>query len=328
MKSQVEPLSEHRRVHSSDPDEARARVGEVFCPHGLEPAVRTESLRVRFNSVNYGAVGLNYLDYGGEVRIRPVELRSFVLVQIPLAGRALVKTGAEEVHSDVRTASVPNPDAALDMRWSAGNPQLIVRIDRAALEQQLRRMLGREPAQPVRLDTAMDLTTPIARSWLGTVDMLRADADADGPAALTHPTLRPQVEQLLISQLLLAQPNTASAELAGGPDPAPVPRTVRRAEQLIVDHAREQLTIEDIAEAVGVSVRALQEGFRRHLDTTPMARLREARLVGVHAELATADPAHATVSQVAADWGFFHLGRFAVAFRERFGESPSVTLRR
>lgn len=326
MNPQVEPLVEHRRVCSSDRDEARERVGEVFCPHGLEPIGGASELHMRFNSVNYGAVGLNYLDYGAEVRIRPVELRTFVLVQIPLAGRALVKTGVEEICSDVRTASVPNPDAPLDMQWLAGNPQLIVRIDRAAMEQQLRRMLGREPARPLRLDPAMNLTAPAARSWLGTVDMLRADAD--GTRCMAHPTLRPQIEQLLISQLLLAQPHTASGELSGPTGTAPVPRTIRRAEQLIVDHAREPLTIEDIAEAVGVSVRALQEGFRRHLDITPMARLREARLVGVHAELAAADAACVTVSAVAAGWGFCHLGRFSVAYRERFGESPSVSLRR
>lgn len=145
---------------------------------------------------------------------------------------------------------------------------------------------------------------------------------------MAHPALLGQIEQLLITQLLLAQPHTGSAEFADGTAPAPVPRTVRRAEQLIVDHAREPLTIEDIAEAVGVSVRALQEGFRRHFDTTPTARLREARLVGVHAELVAADPARVTVSAVAAGWGFWHLGRFSAAYRERFGEPPSVTLRR
>lgn len=326
MNALLEPLSAHSRVRSADADEARVRVGEVFCPHGLEPVTRSSALRVCFNSVNYGAVGLNYLDYGAAVRIRPQELRTFVLVQIPLAGRAMVRSGGHEIHSDRGTASVPDPDAPLDMRWQAGNPQLIVRIDRAVLEWQLRRLLGRDPARPLRLDPAMDLTTPAAQAWLNTVQLLRADAE--GPGAMGHPSLRPQIEQLLISQLLLAQPHSASGELAGSGEPAPVPRTVRRAEQLIVEHAREPLTIEDIAEAVGVSVRALQEGFRRHLDTTPTARLREARLVRVRAELVAADPARVTVSQVAADWGFFHLGRFSVAYRERFGESPSVSLRR
>ncbi|MGY2033149.1 helix-turn-helix domain-containing protein [Nocardia gipuzkoensis] len=61
----------------------------------------------------------------------------------------------------------------------------------------------------------------------------------------------------------------------------------------------------------------LQEGFRRYLDTTPTARLREARLVGVHNALAAADPTKTTVATVAADWGFWHLGRFSALYRRR-----------
>jgi AraC-like DNA-binding protein len=35
-----------------------------------------------------------------------------------------------------------------------------------------------------------------------------------------------------------------------------------------------------------------------------------------------------TVAAVAHRWGFAHLGRFASAYRCRFGEPPSDTLRR
>jgi AraC-like DNA-binding protein len=34
-----------------------------------------------------------------------------------------------------------------------------------------------------------------------------------------------------------------------------------------------------------------------------------------------------SVAEVAARWGFSHLGRFAAAYRKRYGESPSHTLR-
>lgn len=320
----TELLSEYRRVRSRDLDEARDGVGEVFCPHRLEPLGTSSRCAVQFNSVELGAVGLSYLSYGAPMRIRPQHLRSFVLVQIPLAGRAVVWTAGGEVASDPTVASVPDPDADLDMRWEEGNAQLIVRVDRAALETQLQRMLGRPPERPLRLATAMDLTTPAAVSWLATVNTLRADLD--GPGGLRHPTLQTLAEQLVMSQLLTAHAHSSSVALEGD-GTAAAPRTIRRAEQLIADHAREPLTVEDIAEAVGISVRALQEGFRRHLDTTPTARLREARLVGVRGELTAADPTRTTVSQVAADWGFWHLGRFAGQYRGRWGESPSETLR-
>jgi AraC-like DNA-binding protein len=320
-----ELLIDYPRVRSGDLDEARARVGEVFCPHRLEPLERPAQREIRFNSVQWGALRLSYLTYGFTVRIRPQHLQTFILVQIPLAGRGLVRTGAAEIPSDTRIASVPDPDADLDMCWEKETEQLIVRVDRAALETQVQRLLGRPLAKRLRMSTAMDLTTPAARSWLATVQMLRADLE--GPSGLQHPILQAQAERLVMSQLLTSLPNSAMEALHTAPSPA-TPRAIRRADQLIADHCKEPLTVEDLAEAVGVSVRCLQEGFRRYFDTTPTARLREARLSGVHADLSAADAARVTVSRLAAGWGFHHFGRFAATYKKRFGESPSETLRR
>jgi AraC-like DNA-binding protein len=47
----------------------------------------------------------------------------------------------------------------------------------------------------------------------------------------------------------------------------------------------------------------------------------------VREELKASGPDSVTVTQVAGRWGFVHLGRFASAYRRKFGESPSATLR-
>lgn len=92
------------------------------------------------------------------------------------------------------------------------------------------------------------------------------------------------------------------------------------------DHAAEELTVADIAEAVGVGVRALQEGFRRDLSTSPSAYLRDVRMKRADHELRLGDPASASVTQIDLRCGFVHLGRFSVEYRRRFGRSPSQTL--
>jgi len=57
-----------------------------------------------------------------------------------------------------------------------------------------------------------------------------------------------------------------------------------------------------------------------------MVALTRARLHHVRRDLLAARPG-ARVGDIAAAWGFSHLGRFAAAYRRRFGEPPSATLR-
>jgi AraC-like DNA-binding protein len=85
--------------------------------------------------------------------------------------------------------------------------------------------------------------------------------------------------------------------------------------------------VTDIARATNLSVRALEDGFRRHVGTTPMAYVRGVRLARAHDELVEAEPDATTAMAVAQRWGFTHYGRFAAQYRQRFGCSPSQTLR-
>jgi transcriptional regulator GlxA family with amidase domain len=59
-----------------------------------------------------------------------------------------------------------------------------------------------------------------------------------------------------------------------------------------------------------------------------MQYARGRRLDDVRQKLLTSDPATTQVTSVAMDYGFWELGRFAQAYRGRFGERPSETLRR
>ena len=52
------------------------------------------------------------------------------------------------------------------------------------------------------------------------------------------------------------------------------------------------------------------------------------RMQLAHRALVRADRSTATVTDVATAHGFWELGRFAVAYRSLYGESPSVTLSR
>ncbi len=69
-------------------------------------------------------------------------------------------------------------------------------------------------------------------------------------------------------------------------------------------------------------------GFRSHLECTPAAYIRTVRLERCRRDLQAALPGDASVTNVAAKWGFHNIGRFARLYRDCFGENPVDTLRR
>lgn len=106
-----------------------------------------------------------------------------------------------------------------------------------------------------------------------------------------------------------------------------LPGTLLDALNLIDTRAGLDLTIDDVAEAVGVSPRALQLTFRKHLDVTPMGYARGVRVAHAHDELRAAMPgAGVSVTRIALDWGFLNPSRFASYYRAAYGRSPHETL--
>jgi len=106
------------------------------------------------------------------------------------------------------------------------------------------------------------------------------------------------------------------------------PAYIRVADEFMEAYVREPITLLDIARAAGISIRTLQKGFQRYHGTTPMAALRNRRLLLSREELLRADPCNRNVTAVAMDCGFTHLSKFASLFKARFGECPSETLKR
>jgi AraC-like DNA-binding protein len=61
---------------------------------------------------------------------------------------------------------------------------------------------------------------------------------------------------------------------------------------------------------------------------SPIRYLWLRRMHLAHRALRAADPAASTVTEIATNHGFWELGRFSVAYRSLFGESPSASLHR
>ncbi|HEX8629122.1 MAG TPA: helix-turn-helix transcriptional regulator [Catenuloplanes sp.] len=207
---------------------------------------------------------------------------------------------------------------------SAGGSDLSwLRIESWALERHLETLLGRPVVGHVGLAPQVDLHRGPGRTFLPLFEFIVAQASA-ADSVLHHPMVAGALFEAVLTGMLLATDHPYQDALRQPARPAG-PRSVKRAVDAIQADPRQPYTAASLAELTGCGVRTLQAGFRLHLGMSPMTYLREVRLTRAHQDLRR-DPM-VGVAQVAARWGFTHLGRFAAAYAARYGTLPSHTRR-
>jgi transcriptional regulator GlxA family with amidase domain len=123
----------------------------------------------------------------------------------------------------------------------------------------------------------------------------------------------------MADQVLETRPSSATPALAI--------QRIRTVEEWVDANLANPITLGRLCAAAGVGDRYLGYAFRSHRGQTPMQFVSARRLAWVRRSLLESRPGD-SVTQLAHDAGFVHLGRFAVRYRNIYGESPSATLRR
>ena len=310
-------------IRTTDADQAVHEISAVFSNHQLAVLGPSEQLKVQLHARTTGLLTVADISHGTEVLVHPGELRSYYEINIPITGGTTSHCGTDEVESTPQRAAIFTPHKESRMRWSADCRQLAVKVGKDVLDSTLENLLGHPPDEIPEFPMGFDITTQPGRSWLKAVLLLRESIDNDAPDFVLRP-----LEDLVVGQLLAAQPNNFTGRLTGDPRP-PRPRTIARVIDFIEAEPGAAHTASGLAAVAGTSVRSLQAAFADHLGLTPMEYVRRVRLARCRQAFLTANPSdRQTVADIAFQNGFAHLPRFAAAYRKLYHESPSDTLRR
>jgi AraC-like DNA-binding protein len=312
-------------VSTSSLEEARDAVTRVYLPHALHSD--GPNLAMQLNAAHQKRFTLGFLAYGARTELRMPATESTYHVNLTTRGGTLAERedGQRAVTAADASGVVLLPDQHNTVRWTADAEQLILKIPRTRLESHLGDLIDRTVSGPIDFAFGFDLTTPRGRSLLTTVRFLARELDRPGGVA-DAPLAREQLEAFVMTQLLLAVPNSYTDALAGPVDRVRASR-LRPVLDHMETHADQPLTPGELAQVGCMSVRALHATFRHELGVSPMAHLRRIRLDRVRTELLRCTEPDARISDIAMRWGFFHPSRFAWQYRQRFGELPSDTLR-
>jgi AraC-like DNA-binding protein len=310
------------RCDTTDPVRARAACRELWPRSSLSPSRSTPGFSVSLAAVRLDPISIAVLAVGAAIRLETDGLEVAYHVYLPLNGSVELDLRTESVTADPTRAAVQRPTGAGAVLIPRGGRLLIVGVERSALENHLEQLSGQPAPSPIRLATSLDVAGGAGLTWARTVRLLASES-ADG--LLWRSPMVEVMRPAVLTGLLLAVEHPHRHQLHRTHVPSR-PRTVKRAIDAMLADPAHPFTTFDLAAIAGVGHRALQEGFRQHVGVSPMAYLRRLRLECAREHLRLRPPG-VTVAEVARRCGFTNPGRFAAAYRVRYGVPPSRTPR-
>jgi AraC-like DNA-binding protein len=320
----------NRDIHTAlrDLASARAWMASICGPHGLRVS---HPERLKFNQsgtvLHSMATTLGYVEYGTDVTVgvcaeAPLNCYS---VSLPVVGHQELAVHGQSWVSDQNRGIIVSPHETQNLAINGDCRKIHVAISRTALEHVLQTMLQRPLDTQLVFRPDMDAVSGDQASWWRLVKFLIGEM-AQSSAHLNRLYMSGETELTVLKGLLLSQPHNYSDQLLSALATVP-PHYLTRAQKFIHDNARDSITLEDIESVAGVSRFKLFDGFKRYFGHAPMAYLKNYRLESVRRSILD-DRSVRNISSIAMNWGFSHLGRFSVDYKELFGESPSDTLKR
>ena len=239
--------------------------------------------------------------------------------------------GAFEASIDARSTIVAQGSVLIEAvqtsrRWRIhGGRRVTLKFDQALATNVLATIYDGPSLRDLELHALLDLSTPAGQTFYLTAQTIVSgmygerilDRSPKAAALLSEAALRLIFENT--PHRFSHRPPRKLLDVT--------PRNIKVAIDYMHANLHQPLTVTEIAEAAGVSVRSLQAGFQQFQDATPVAYLRRLRLEAVHKELSL--PANTLpVREVALKWGFTQMGRFAAQYRAVYQVHPSETVRR
>jgi len=313
--------------------DAQYELSRQLIDHGLRwhPGEVTASLHRR----ELSRISLMILQYGTEVEVSPLAFDDFALVQMPLRGAVQIECEGTNIRVAPGEAAVVPPSCTVRLLWEPRCEQLILRLPNSLLKADgwdHQRPLGKaEPSAKIGkwADPAFKICPELLEQWVGLLQQAVALLPA-GETSSLHPAWLNQFEQTLAGFVYAHQPSMLESaqhafeadDCASGYRPGQCPQ-LDRLESYIGSRLFAPLSLLDLARAAGVTTRTLNALCHRHRGVAPMTLVRNLRLDAARQKLLSGSPT--SVTEVALEYGFGHLGRFSSYYRERFGELPKQT---
>jgi len=302
-----------RQLRSDSLEEVRALIGNRDGPHARVAPADQPLGYAMFQ------VGAPHANLGGSQSAVPQRVRGHVhgwVLHLALPPGTVLRSGLRDsAPTGLQTAVLIPPGWAVT-RISPPGALFAVEVDPDALMAEL---------QARRPDEVRRNLGRIAMPELAPGERIRLLAAASELVQATAPGIDGRQQAAAEGRFIERMVDLVLRDAVNRPPGDLALERARNLESWIDAHLGEPITMGTLCRVAGVGERCLQKSFLYRRGISPMRFVAERRLLAAHRWLANASQA-ATVTEAALRFGFSHLGRFSMSYRQAIGESPSQTL--
>jgi AraC-like DNA-binding protein len=245
---------------------------------------------------------------------------------VPIKGELVRRCGTELYRVRPGQALFSPPDEAVNILWGSYCTGISIWIEKKPFDMMLGSFFGATNAADLTYVPTVDLTKGAGLSIAEALRSIIVEI-RDRESLFSRGITTKQHEELLITAMMQSAVTLregAARRISRKRDST----RLNRALGFIHGHLHEEIKIDDVSAAAGVSIRTLQYEFARHLGVGPMSLVRREKLDEVRQELLHSRVGETTVADVAALWGFYDPKYFSKIYLREFHERPSYTLAR
>ena len=310
-------------LETTEPEQLSVTIGRVMTTVPRIERLRPGRFSARIEMCRLSGLGMMILSANNfKVQVHAGDRTGYTTVNLPLSGeittdQGTFRAGVVPDSADITVGSVP-----LRLK-SAASTTMAIRFDEPLLQETAARLTGCRHSTDLNFDGVLNLRSRLGRTFAHHADLVWSAIHSN---ELDEANKKRAVELELACDFLLAA-KVADENTLDEHHDEPNTAAIQRAEDWILDQLAEPISRADLCEISGLHVRTLTRGFQLIHGMGPMQFLREQRLDAIRQVLLRSRPEETSVTRIAEDFGMWHLGRFAHAYRVRFHEQPVESLK-
>lgn len=312
------------RISTANAEEAQNFISAHLAPVKLQLGPGIQQLRFDATALRSSEFQLLDSSVSAGVSLVPQAAPDTVIVRLGMSGVMRAEGVRLTEHAGPNELLLYAARSGKRLIFDSDHHDLALVLPGEEVRHRVQDLTGQAMALPLDFMIRLDDGKPVAAALFCLGTAIRAGLSGSAPLLHSPIGLR-RYRDALVGLMLAAIGMDRIASLAG-PVASLAAIDVARAEDYMRLNAGNAIGVSDVAEALGISMRSLQYGFRKHRQTHPLAVLQRMRLEGLREDI-LANPSR-SIADVAPRWGFTHLGRLSKQYQEAFGERPSVTARR